>query len=109
LSTLCFGTSRASAFRSTTSGPTNCACCTGWRASIAARIAARLQRLPPGERMFQRCLDEVDVEDLITTLRHDYPGENPMARIDPADPGVANKEDYPGLYPEMNGRKYPHG
>jgi hypothetical protein len=65
--------------------------------------------LPAGERMFLQCLDEVDVGDLITTLRHDYPGEaNPMLRIDPADPGV-DRAQYPGLYPEMNGRKYPHG
>jgi hypothetical protein len=65
--------------------------------------------LPQGERMFLQCLDEVDVEDLITTLRNDYPGEaNPMVRIDPADPGV-DRSQYPGLYPEMNGRKYPHG
>jgi hypothetical protein len=67
-----------------------------------------VKALPPGEQIFLQCLDEVDVEDLITTLCHDYPGEaNPMARIDPADPGV-DKAQYPGLYPEMNGRKYPH-
>jgi hypothetical protein len=32
-----------------------------------------VKALPPGERLFLQCLDEVDVEDLITTLRHDYP------------------------------------
>jgi hypothetical protein len=54
-------------------------------------------------------LDEVDVVDLITALRQDYPGEvNPMLRIDPADPGV-DKSQWPDLYPvQMNGKRYGH-
>jgi hypothetical protein len=62
--------------------------------------------LPAGERLFLQSLDQIDVEDFIETLKSDFPGEpNPMLRIDPSDPGVTNKEDYPELY-SMNGHKF---
>jgi hypothetical protein len=71
---------------------------------------ADYRRLPLGEKRFLQALATVDVGDLIRTLQNDYPGEdNPLLRIDPADPGVPNKEDYPGLYPvQMNGKRFGH-
>ena len=54
--------------------------------------------LPEGERLFLQALDQVDVEDMIATLRSDFPHErNPMLRIDPSDPFVEK--------PTMNGHK----
>jgi hypothetical protein len=59
---------------------------------------AEVKACGPGERLFLQSLDQVDVEDMIATLRSDYPGEaNPMLRIDPSDPYVEK--------PYMNGHK----
>ena len=68
------------------------------------RAASRC--LPDGERMMLQALDQVDVEDMITTLESDFPDEsNPLLRIDPSDPFV-DKSQYPDLYPAMNGKRY---
>jgi hypothetical protein len=61
-----------------------------------------------GERLFLQALDQCDREDMIRTLRNEYPHENPMRRIDPSDPSV-DKTQYPGIYPvQMNGKRYGH-
>jgi hypothetical protein len=58
-----------------------------------------------GERLFLQALDQVDVEDMIATLKSDFPHElNPMLRIDPFAPCV-EQPDQPSPIMPMNGKR----
>jgi hypothetical protein len=73
-----------------------------------SRQRAAYKALPRGEKLFLQALATVDVGDLIRTLESEYAAErNPLLRLDPSDPFV-RKEDFPGIYPVMNGKRYFH-